>query len=159
MPAWVSFPRVLIRRRGFPVYPRFGGSLAAKIGANNARHNGWSAILAWRTHVPASSATAIERLQRAGAIVMGKTNVPFLSGDLQTCNDVYGTTNNPWALECGPGGSSGGRAASVAPAGITSEGKPVGIQIIGPHLEDYTTIAVAGMFEEILGGFKPPKDW
>ena len=49
--------------------------------------------------------------------------------------------------------------ASVAPAGVTSEGKPGGIQIIGPHLEDYTTIAVAAMFEEILGGFKPPKGW
>ena len=49
--------------------------------------------------------------------------------------------------------------ASVAPVGLTSEGKPVGIQIIGPHLEDRTTIAVAGMFEEILGGFKSPKGW
>ena len=49
--------------------------------------------------------------------------------------------------------------ATTAPAGVTSEGKPVGIQIIGPHLEDYTTIEVAAMFEEILGGFKPPKGW
>ncbi|MEX2248307.1 MAG: amidase family protein, partial [Parvibaculum sp.] len=49
--------------------------------------------------------------------------------------------------------------ASVAPVGITSAGKPVGIQIIGPHLEDRTTIAVASMFEEILGGFRPPKGY
>lgn len=45
---------------------------------------------------------------------MGKTNVPYLSGDLQSYNDIYGTTNNPWALDCGPGGSSGGSAASLA---------------------------------------------
>ncbi|MDO8289860.1 MAG: amidase [Parvibaculum sp.] len=73
----------------------------------------------WSNHVPTRSATAVERLQRAGAIVFGKTNVPFMSGDLQTYNDVYGTTNNPWALDCGPGGSSGGSAASLA-AGFTA---------------------------------------
>jgi len=46
--------------------------------------------------------------------------------------------------------------ATVAPAGLTGEGLPVGIQIIGPYLEDRTTIAVAGMIEELLGGFRPP---
>ena len=46
--------------------------------------------------------------------------------------------------------------ASVAPVGITTEGLPVGVQIIGPHMGDHTTIAVAGMLEEILGGFTPP---
>ncbi len=73
----------------------------------------------WKDHVPGRSATAVERLQRAGAIVFGKTNVPYMSGDLQTFNEVYGTTNNPWNLACGPGGSSGGSAASLA-AGLTA---------------------------------------
>lgn len=90
----------------------------------------------WKDHVPARSATAIERLQRAGAIVMGKTNVPFLSGDLQTYNDIYGTTNNPWALECGPGGSSGGSAASLAAGFAAAEfGSDIGGSIRTPaHL-------------------------
>jgi amidase len=70
-------------------------------------------------HVPVRSATAVERIEAAGAIVFGKTNVPFMSGDLQTYNDVYGTTNNPWNLACGPGGSSGGSAAALA-AGLTA---------------------------------------
>ncbi len=48
------------------------------------------------------------------------------------------------------------RPATVAPAGLTGEGLPVGIQILGPYLEDRTTIAVAGMIEELLGGFRPP---
>ena len=73
----------------------------------------------WKDHVPTQSADAVQRLQEAGAIVFGKTNVPYLSGDLQSYNDIYGTTNNPWNLECGPGGSSGGSAASLA-AGFTS---------------------------------------
>jgi amidase len=73
----------------------------------------------WANNIPPRSATAVERIQRAGGIVFGKTNVPYMSGDLQTYNDVYGTTNNPWNLACGPGGSSGGSAAALA-AGLTA---------------------------------------
>ena len=90
----------------------------------------------WKDHVPARSATAIERLQRAGAIVFGKTNVPYLSGDLQSFNEIYGTTNNPYALDCGPGGSSGGSAAALA-AGFTAAefGSDIGGSIRTPaHL-------------------------
>jgi amidase len=72
----------------------------------------------YKDHVPKRSATAVERIEAAGAVIFGKTNVPYMSGDLQTYNDVYGTTNNPWNLACGPGGSSGGSAASLA-AGLT----------------------------------------
>jgi amidase len=73
----------------------------------------------YKDHVPARSATAVERIERAGAVIFGKTNVPFLSGDLQTFNEIYGTTNNPWNLACVPGGSSGGSAAASA-AGLTA---------------------------------------
>lgn len=69
-------------------------------------------------HVPERDADAVARIKAAGAIVFGKTNVPFFSGDLQTFNDVYGTTNNPWDVTRGPGGSSGGAAAALA-AGLT----------------------------------------
>ena len=69
-------------------------------------------------HRPARHAEAVQRIVNAGAIIFGKTNVPFLSGDLQTYNEVYGTTNNPWDLSRGPGGSSGGAAAALA-GGLT----------------------------------------
>jgi amidase len=69
-------------------------------------------------HVPARSATAAQRLIDAGAIVFGKTNLPLYAGDFQTYNAVYGTTNNPWDVTRGPGGSSGGAAAALA-AGLT----------------------------------------
>ena len=65
-------------------------------------------------HVPAADAPAVARLKDAGAIVFGKTNVPRWSGDLQTFNEIFGTTNNPWDLDHVPGGSSGGAAAAVA---------------------------------------------
>ncbi len=72
-----------------------------------------------KDHVPVADAPAVARLKDAGAIVFGKTNVPRWSGDLQTYNEMFGTTNNPWNLERVPGGSSGGPAAAVA-AGFTS---------------------------------------
>ena len=61
---------------------------------------------------------ALQRLEAAGAIVFGKTNVPLHLMDFQSYNDIYGTTNNPWDVTRGPGGSSGGAAAAIA-AGLT----------------------------------------
>jgi len=72
-----------------------------------------------RDHVPASDAAAVARLRAAGAIVFGKTNLPRWSGDMQSYNEIFGTTNNPWATDRTTGGSSGGAAAAVA-CGFTS---------------------------------------
>ena len=60
------------------------------------------------------TATAVERLESAGAIVVGKTNVPVMLGDWQTYNSIYGTTNNPWDAARTAGGSTGGGAAAIA---------------------------------------------
>src|SRR5580700_8056509 len=59
-------------------------------------------------------AIAVRRLKTAGAIIVGKTNVPTNLGDVQTVNAVYGLTRNPWNLARTPGGSSGGSAAALA---------------------------------------------
>jgi amidase len=56
----------------------------------------------------------ITRLKAAGAVILGKTNVPFMLDDWQSYNEIYGTTNNPWDLGRTPGGSSGGAAAALA---------------------------------------------
>jgi amidase len=71
-----------------------------------------------RDNIPRSNANSVQRYLDAGAIIFGKTNVPFMSQDLQSYNEVYGTTNNPWNPERTCGGSSGGAAAAVA-AGLT----------------------------------------
>ena len=60
------------------------------------------------------TAIAVERLEAAGAIVIGKTNTPVMLGDWQSDNPLYGTTNNPWDLSRTAGGSTGGGAAAVA---------------------------------------------
>jgi amidase len=69
--------------------------------------------------VPTNDAPVVARLKAAGANVFGKTNLPVLSGDYQSDNPIFGRTNNPWNLERGPGGSSGGSAAAIA-AGLTA---------------------------------------
>jgi amidase len=71
-----------------------------------------------RDYRPARNAQAVQRLVDAGAILLGKTNVPMFSLDLQTDNEVFGATHNPWRVERSPGGSSGGAAAALA-AGLT----------------------------------------
>jgi amidase len=63
---------------------------------------------------PAEDAVAVARVKAAGAVVLGKTNVPLGLGDWQSHNELYGTTNNPWDLARTPGGSSGGSSAALA---------------------------------------------
>jgi amidase len=69
-------------------------------------------------YYPAADAPVVGALRSAGAVVLGKTNVPRWAGDYQSHNGIFGTTNNPWDVTCTPGGSSGGAAAAVA-AGLT----------------------------------------
>ena len=69
--------------------------------------------------VPSEDALLVSRLRNAGAIIIGKTNLPSLASGIQSNNAVFGRTNNPWNRSYTPGGSSGGSAAAVA-AGLTS---------------------------------------
>jgi amidase len=66
------------------------------------------------TFVPKEDAWPVARLREAGAVIFGKTNLPIYAGDLQSYNEVFGTTNNPYDVARTPGGSSGGSAAALA---------------------------------------------
>jgi amidase len=75
-------------------------------------------IPALRDNIAGTHSFAVSRLLEAGAVLMGKTNVPVLLADHQSFNAIHGRTNNPWNPERTPGGSSGGATAALA-AGLT----------------------------------------
>ena len=84
----------------------------------------------WR---PGFDALAVKRLKDAGAIIIGKTNVPEGLTDWQSYNEVYGTTNNPWNFGRTPGGSSGGAAAALAAGFVPLElGSDIGGSLRAP---------------------------
>lgn len=72
-----------------------------------------------REYYPKNNATVINRLEKEGAILIGKTNVPY--NRIETDNPVYGRTHNPYKLSYSPGGSSGGEAAAIS-AGLSHFG-------------------------------------
>jgi amidase len=75
-------------------------------------------VAEYRDHIPEHEAVIASRVKRAGAIVLGKTNIPPWADDWQTDNAVFGRTSNPWNLDYTSGGSTGGGAAALA-AGLT----------------------------------------
>ena len=72
-------------------------------------------------YVPTKDSELVQRMKAAGAVILGKTNVPVDLTDWQSFNPVYGRTNNPHEHGRSPGGSSGGSAAVVASGMVPME--------------------------------------
>lgn len=72
----------------------------------------------WEENVPPENGPVAERVLGAGAVLMGKTNIPPLAADWHSDNEVFGRTVNPWDHGRTPGGSTGGGGAALA-AGLT----------------------------------------
>ena len=72
-------------------------------------------------HIPDADAVIVERMRRAGAVVLGTTNCPEFLMAYETDNRLYGRTSNPWDLTRTAGGSSGGESAAIA-AGLSACG-------------------------------------
>ena len=99
--------------------PLFGVPMTVKESFDYAGHPTTWGFPHLRDHRATTDALAVRRLEAAGAVVFGKTNVPVGLGDWQSANPIYGTSNNPWDLGRTPGGSSGGGAAACA-AGLSA---------------------------------------
>ena len=102
---------------------------------------------------PKSDSVGVTRLKDAGAVILGKTNVPPGLGDWQAANPIYGRTNNPRDLSRSPGGSSGGGAAALAAGMVPLEfGSDIGGSIRVPahfcgvygHKPSYGLVPLAG---------------
>ena len=68
----------------------------------------------YRNFVPSADAVVVQRMRAAGALVVGKTNVPPFAIGGTTSNELFGPTRNPWDISRTPGGSTGGGAAALA---------------------------------------------
>jgi amidase len=86
-----------------------------------------------RDFIAAEDALAVARVKAAGAVILGKTNVPVGLADWQSYNDLYGVTRNPFDLARTPGGSSGGSSAALAAGyGALSLGSDIGGSLRAP---------------------------
>jgi len=115
-----------------------------------------------RDNIAVADALAISRFKNAGAVILGKTNVPAMLADWQSFNPIYGTTNNPFDLSRSPGGSSGGSAAALA-AGFSAleAGSDIGASLRDPahycgiyaHKPTYGIVPPRG--HSLTGNFAP----
>ena len=125
----VDIPEALERARaaeravssGDPLGPLHGVPVTIKDCIDTAGVRTTRGSLLFRDRVPDTDATVVTRLQDAGAIVIGKTNMPEFALDADSSNRVFGTTNNPWNPDRSAGGSSGGEGAAIA-AGMSPLG-------------------------------------
>ncbi len=113
-------------RAGAPLSPLDGVPMTVK---DNLLMRGLPATWGSRAYAdfrPARDEAPVARLRDAGAVLVGKTNVPELTLEGYTSNLLHGTTRNPWDVALTPGGSSGGAAAGVAagfvPAALGTDG-------------------------------------
>jgi aspartyl-tRNA(Asn)/glutamyl-tRNA(Gln) amidotransferase subunit A len=100
--------------RGDSVGPLHGVPVSVKDIINTAGIRTTWGSLTMADNVPTADAVAVERLKKAGAIIVGKTTTPEFAHKLLTDAPLFGVTRNPWNLDYTPGGSSGGSAAAVA---------------------------------------------
>jgi Asp-tRNA(Asn)/Glu-tRNA(Gln) amidotransferase A subunit family amidase len=101
--------------------PLFGLPMTIKSSIAVAGYHCESGSALHRGNKPRENATAVDRLTRAGAVILGTTNCPEFLMAYETDNRLYGRTANPWDLERTAGGSSGGESAAVA-AGLSAAG-------------------------------------
>ncbi len=105
------------RRRGEPLGPLHGVPITVKDQFDVAGLPTTLGLARLRDRVASHDGAMVAALRQAGAIVLGKTNVPQTLVTIETDNRLWGRTNNPWDFTRTAGGSSGGEAALIAAGG------------------------------------------
>ncbi len=107
------------RAAGKPCGPLHGVPITIKDTYRVKGSRTTAGYLPLKDYIPDTDAVAVALLKEAGAIIIGRTNIPTLAMDMQTDNPIFGKTNNPWDVKRTPAGSSGGCATALA-TGMTS---------------------------------------
>ena len=150
--------------RGEPIGPLHGVPVTLKDAYEVAGWTSTGGSTQRSGHVPDRDAPAVAALRQAGIVLLGRTNVPEWSGDLQTYNDVFGVTNNPWDTSRTPGGSSGGAGVAVATGMSSFElGTDIGGSIRVPaafngvcgHKPTWGVVSTAGYLDHAAGSQLP----
>jgi fatty acid amide hydrolase len=105
------------RARGGPLGPLHGVPMTIKDQFRLAGTPATWGLPSEAHHLDTAEGPLVQRLRAAGAIFLGKTNVPQLMAYHESDNPLYGRTSNPWDLERTPGGSSGGEASIISARG------------------------------------------
>ena len=129
------------RAEGRELPPFFGVPLTHKDSIPTAGIRTTFGSPLFEDNVPTASAVIIDRLQRAGVISTGKTNVPEFAAGSHTFNPLFGTTRNPYDPATSAGGSSGGAAAAIA----------AGIQPVGDGSDTGGSLRTPGSFCNLIG--------
>lgn len=133
--------------------PLLGVPMTVKESYELAGHVQSMGFVEHRDHVVAEDGSTVRKLRDAGAVILGKTNVPVALADIQSVNPIYGRTVNPWDSSRTCGGSSGGSAAALAAQMVPLEiGTDIGGSIRTPahfcgvfgHKSSYGVIPLDG---------------
>jgi amidase len=104
-------------KQGAPLGPLHGVPVTVKINTDYAGRATTNGVVAFKDFISEEDSATVTSLRDAGAVIIGRTNVPAFSTRFFTDNALHGRTLNPWDFSRTPGGSSGGAASAVA-AGI-----------------------------------------
>ncbi|MDC0660349.1 amidase family protein [Leisingera sp. SS27] len=115
------------RESGAVPGPLHGVPVTIKINIDQQGHATSNGVTALKDLIAPADAPVVENLQKAGAVVIGRTNTPEFSFRADTDNPLHGRTHNPWGRHISPGGSSGGAGAAVmAGIGALAHGNDIG---------------------------------
>ncbi|WOE76249.1 amidase family protein [Alterisphingorhabdus coralli] len=144
--------------------PLFGVPMTIKDSIDVAGLPSTWGLEAAKGNIAQRDAVVVQRVRAAGAVILGKTNVPPLLADWQSANPLYGITNNPHDTSRVPGGSSGGAAAAVASGMVPIEiGSDIGGSVRVPahfcgiygHKSTYASVPCEGQHVPGLDGADP----
>ncbi|MEY8841091.1 amidase, partial [Cribrihabitans sp. XS_ASV171] len=115
------------RAEGAGTGPLFGVPVTIKVNVDQEGYATTNGVPALKDLIAPGDAPVVANLQKAGAVVIGRTNTPEFSFRADTDNPLHGRTHNPWGRHISPGGSSGGAGAAVmAGIGALAHGNDIG---------------------------------